>query len=68
MILNDLILPPINCAREAVHDFRSHLNHRANGVGNEVGYVMTERPSNPVGFDASLVFDKVDSTLRAGTS
>ena len=25
MILNDLTLPPISCAREAVHDFRSHL-------------------------------------------
>ena len=56
MILKDLISPSINCARKAVNNPRSHLNNGANGVENKVGYVVIERRSNPVGFDASLVF------------
>ena len=47
-----------------VNDPHSHFNNRLNGIENEVGYIMIERPSNPVGFDMSLVFDKVNSDLR----
>ena len=64
MILSDLISSQINCARKAVNDFHLHLNNRADDVENEVGYIMIKRPSNPVGFDASLVFDQVESILR----
>ena len=63
MILNDLILPPISCARKAVNDFRSHFDNRVDGVENEVGYIISERPSNTVGVDVSPVLDQVDSTL-----
>ena len=64
MILNDLVLPLINCARKAVDDFHSHFNNGADGVENEAGYIVIERYSNPIGFDASLVFDQVDFSLR----
>ena len=40
-----------------------HLNNRADDIKNEVGYVVIERPSNPVSFDVSLVFDQVDFGL-----
>ena len=64
MILNDLILPLISCAREAVNDFRSHSNNRADGVKNKVGYIVIEITSDPIDFDVSLVFDHVNSALR----
>ena len=39
-----------------------------NGTENEIGYIMIERPTNPVGFDTSLVFNQVNSTqLGTGT-
>ena len=40
MIMNDLILPPINCAREAVNDFDLHFDNRVDDVENKVGYVV----------------------------
>ena len=64
MILNDLIPLPIDCAKEAVNDFHLHFDNRVDGVENEVGYVMNERSSNPAGLDTSLVFNKVNSSLR----
>ena len=66
VILNDLTPFPIDCAREAANDPRSQINNKADGVKNEVGYVVNERPSNTVGFDPSLGFDKVSSSLWWG--
>ena len=45
MILNDLISHLINCAREAVNDFRLHFDNRTDGIKNEIGYIVIERPS-----------------------
>ena len=64
MILNDLISSSINCARKAMNDFYLHLDNEADGIENEAGYIGIERPSNSVGFDVSLVFDQVNSSLR----
>ena len=61
--MNDLFSSQINCARKAVNDFRSHLDNRAGGIENEVGYVVIEGPNNLVSLNASLVFDQIDSTL-----
>ena len=63
MILNDLIPSPKDRAREAVNDPCSHLDNRADGVKNEVGYIVIERTSHLVGSYASLVFDQVDCSL-----
>ena len=63
MILNDLILSLIDCAREAANSPHSHLDNRADGVENGVGYIVIEITSNPVGSYASQVFDQVDSTF-----
>ena len=63
MTMNNLILAPDKLYRKAVNDFHSHLNNRVDGIENEVGYIMIEKLSNPVGFDVSLVFDQVNSTL-----
>ena len=64
MILNDLISSLINCERKAVNDFRLHFDNGTDGIENEAGYTVIERPSNPIGFDMSLVFDQVNSSLR----
>ena len=64
VVLNNLILSPTDCARESVNDFRLHYDNRADGVENEVGYVAIEITSDPIGFDASLVFHQVNSTFR----
>ena len=65
MILNNLISPLINCARKSVDDFHFLFINRADNIENEVGFIVIEMPGNPVGFDPSLVFDQVDSTLRS---
>ena len=67
MILNDFILSPIDCAREAVNDPSSHLNNRVDGVEDKVEYIVIERTSHLVGSYASLVFDHVDPTHWQGT-
>ena len=48
LILNGLISTPLNCSKKAVNDFHSHFNNRADGVENEAGYIVIERPSNPI--------------------
>ena len=63
MLLNDLIPSPIDCAREAVNDSCLHLNNRVDGVKDKVGYIVTERTSNPVGSYRSLVFDQINPAL-----
>ena len=45
MVLYNLIPSPIDCAREAVYDPCLHLDNGADGVENEVGYVMTQAPN-----------------------
>ena len=40
----------------------------ADGVKNEVGYVVIERTSHPVGSYASLVFNQVDRSLNFGVA
>ena len=42
MLLNNLILSPIDCARDAVNDPLSHPDNRADGVEDKVGCIMIE--------------------------
>ena len=64
MILSDLISAPINCAKEAANDFHWHFDNRADGIENEVRYIVIERPSNLAGFLCEFGFYQVDSNLR----
>ena len=66
MILNDLILSPVDCAIEAVNDPHLHFDNKADGVEGKVRYVMTERTSHLVASDLSLIFDQVNSVSFSG--
>ena len=56
MVLNYLIPSPTDCTREAVNDPCLHLNNRADGVKNKVGYIVIDRT-------VTSSFNQVDSSL-----
>ena len=44
------------------------MYNEVDGVKNEVGYIMTERTSHPVGSYANLIFSQVDRSLSLGVA
>ena len=64
MVLNDLILSPIDCAVEAMNDSHSYFDDGPNSFEDKVGDVVIERTGHLLDSDTSLAFNQVDSSLE----